>query len=129
MDDIYNKITNLNNLFLAWKDFSKGKRTKPGVELFERYLEDNIFCLRDELVSGVYQHGGYYKFHIHDPKHRIIHKASVRDRLVHHAIHRILYPMFDSGFVYDSYSCRIGKGTHAAVNRLNKFARKPSSRS
>lgn len=41
---------------------------------------------------------------------------------MHHAIFRILYPMFDPTFVFDSYSCRLGKGTHRAVRRLKKFA-------
>ncbi|MFZ2201787.1 MAG: reverse transcriptase/maturase family protein, partial [Microgenomates group bacterium] len=57
---------------------------------------------------------------------RSIHKALVRDRLLHHAIHRILYPYFDKKFIYDSYSCRNGKGTHRAVNRLWGFGRKVS---
>ncbi|MBU2595839.1 hypothetical protein KJ713_03355 [Patescibacteria group bacterium] len=58
-----------------------------------------------------------------DPKRRHIHKASVRDRIIHHAIYRILYPVFDKSFIYDSYSCRTKKGTHKAINRLEKFTR------
>ena len=78
------------------------------------------------MINNRYHHDPYHRFHIFDPKHRIIHKASVRDRLVHHAIYRILYPLFDRSFIFDSYSCRIGKGTHAAVNRLEVFVRKVS---
>lgn len=48
------------------------------------------------------------------------------DRVLHHAIFRILYPIFDKSFIFDSYSCRNNKGTHAAVNRLNNFTRKVS---
>ena len=61
-----------------------------------------------------------------DPKLRHIHKATVKDRILHHAIFRILYPIFDKSFIFDSYSCRNEKGTHKAVNRLNDFARKVS---
>lgn len=50
----------------------------------------------------------------------------MRDRIVHHAVYRILYPIFDKCFIYDSYSCRIGKGTHRAVKRLERFSRKVS---
>ncbi|MEN9413606.1 MAG: hypothetical protein RLZZ342_693, partial [Candidatus Parcubacteria bacterium] len=63
-----------------------------------------------------------HHFRISDPKPRDIHKASVRDRLLHHAIHHILYPFFDKTFIADSFSCRVGKGTHKAFNRFRTFA-------
>ena len=71
-------------------------------------------------------HGGYFAFNISDPKPRNIHKASVRDRLLHHALYRKLYPFFDRKFIADSYSCRERKGTHLALERFNEFARKVS---
>ncbi len=82
----------------------------------------HVLTLHHELAAGTYKHGGYHHFKISDPKPRDIHKASVRDRLVHHAIYRILYPFFDKRFIADSYSCREGKGTHKAINRLRSFA-------
>lgn len=123
---MYNQIISLENLFSAWQEFKRGKRGKPDVQIFERNLEDNIFQLHSDLSLDKYKHGDYHKFHVYDPKHRIIHKASVRDRLVHHAVHRVLYPFFDRPFIYDSYSCRVNKGTHKAVKRLEKFLRKAS---
>ena len=87
---------------------------------------DNIFTLHQELVDKKYQHGSYKAFKINDPKPRDIHKAGVRDRLIHHAIYRILYPNFDKLFINDSYSCRIRKGTHKAVNQFLNFGRKVS---
>ncbi len=86
----------------------------------------NLLRLHRELAVGVYQHGGYEHFKISDPKPRDIHKASVRDRLVHHALYRKLYPFFDKTFIADSYSCRLGKGTHRAMNRFRAFAHKVS---
>lgn len=82
----------------------------------------NILSFHRELRDGTYRHGGYRAFKISDPKPRDIHKASVRDRLVHHAIYRILYPFFDRTWIADSYSCRKRKGTHSAMNRFRKFA-------
>ncbi|MES2006518.1 MAG: reverse transcriptase/maturase family protein [Patescibacteria group bacterium] len=87
---------------------------------------DNILMLRQDLKEKKYVHGGYHHFKVSDPKPRDIHKASVRDRLLHHAIYRILYQYFDSKFIYDSYSCRIGKGTHKAMDRFRSFAAKVS---
>lgn len=77
-------------------------------------------------MDGAYVHGGYHPFYVADPKLRHINKATVRDRVVHHALFRILYPGFDCRFIYDSYSCRVGKGTHRAVRRLKLFAQKLS---
>ena len=87
---------------------------------------DNILALRGDLVARTYSHGGYSAFKVNDPKPRDIHKASVRDRLMHHAIYRTLYPYFDRQFIYDSYSCRLGKGTHRAIDRFREYGRKVS---
>ncbi|MEK7086836.1 MAG: reverse transcriptase/maturase family protein, partial [Patescibacteria group bacterium] len=73
-----------------------------------------------------YKHGAYQSFNISDPKPRNIHKALVRDRFLHHAVYRQLYPLFDRTFIADSYSCRIGKGTHRAINRFRLFGSRVS---
>ena len=89
-------------------------------------LMDNVLALHHDLAAGTYRHGGYKAFRISDPKPRDIHKATVRDRLLHHALYRQLYPFFDRTFIADSYSCRKGKGTHRAMNRFRSFAAKVS---
>ena len=94
---------------------------------FERYLENNIFELHNELVNQTYQHSSYVKFHIYDPKHRIIHKAKVKDRLIHHVVFKELYEIFNSTFIYHSYSSRKNKGTHLAVKNLSHVLRKASN--
>ena len=93
---------------------------------FEFNLEENIFNLRRELKSKTYKHGNYYGFYITDPKIRHIHKAAVKDRIVHHAIYSVMNSIFEPTFIYDSYSCRKGKGTHKGIYRLDKFLRKVS---
>jgi len=122
----FENIISIDNLLEAWKEFLKGKRGKKDVQEFLLNLMDNIFALHKELLNHTYKHGAYQAFKINDPKPRDIHKAGVRDRLVHHAIYRILYPYFDRKFIFDSYSCRIGKGTHRAINRFREFAGKVS---
>lgn len=123
---MFSQIISLENLFAAWKEFCSGKRSRHDVRMLERHLEDHIFGLHQDLLSGDYLHGAYEQFHIFDPKHRVIHKASIRDRIVHHAIYRILLPHFERSFIFDSYSCRENKGTHKAVKRLEMFAGKVS---
>ncbi len=107
----------------------KGKGKKRDVQEFSFRLMDNIISLHQDLAHHTYKHGGYQAFNISDPKPRNIHKASVRDRLIHHAIYRRLYPFFDKTFIADSFSCRIGKGTHKALNRFRSFAFKVSKNS
>lgn len=111
---------------MAWQEFLKGKKHKKDVQEFHYHLFDNIYSLHLELKNKIYTHGGYYAFNISDPKPRNIHKASVKDRLLHHAIYLILYPFFDKKFIADSYSCQVGKGTHKAINRFRRFAYKVS---
>ena len=104
----------------------RGKRSKGDVQLFARNLMSNIHNLHEELVRGAYRHGGYVHFRIADPKPRDIHKAAVRDRLLHHAIYRQLYPFYDSVFIADSYSCRKEKGTHKARARFRQMGNRVS---
>jgi retron-type reverse transcriptase len=122
----YDDIISVENLLLAWKEFLVGKTKKTDVQEFQLRLSDNIFDLQYDLKNKVYSHSKYFAFKVNDPKPRDIHKASVRDRLLHHAIYRILYPFFNNTFIADSFSCRLGKGTHRAVKRLNYFYGKVS---
>ena len=114
------------NLFQAWSEFRKGKSKRSDVQLFERHLEDNLFELHQKLKNKTYRHGGYESFYVQDPKQRHIHKASVADRVIHHLLYTFLYKLFDKSFIYDSYSCRLNKGTHKGVKRLGEFTRKVS---
>jgi len=118
----YANIISLENLCFAWQEFIIGKKKKIDVIKFSRNLMDNIVELHEELVNRIYRHGGYESFYVTDPKRRHIHKASVRDRLLHHAVYRILYPFFDKTFIADSYSCRDDKGMHKAINRFRNLA-------
>lgn len=120
---LYEQITSLENLFQAWNEFRKGKRSKIDVQNFEINLEDNLFSLHEKLKLKLYKHASYVAFNIYDPKFRHIHKAKVADRIIHHAIVSVIEPIFDKGFIYDSYSCRKTKGMHKAVKRLATFTR------
>jgi len=122
----FQDIISIENLLEAWEEFAVGKRSKADVQEFESKLMDNIIRLHLDLADQTYRHGDYHAFRISDPKPRQIHKASVRDRLVHHAVHRLLYPFFDKVFTADSFSCREGKGTHAALDRFRDLALKAS---
>ena len=123
---IFKQMIGPENLFSAWREFKRGKIGTLEIQEFALNLENNIFELHQALKNNAYTHSAYTPFYVNDPKLRHIHKASVRDRLLHHAVFRFLYPIFDRHFIHDSYSCRVGKGTHRAVDRLKSFLNKTS---
>ena len=110
----------------AWRKFSRGKKSRKDVGLYQKHLRYNLTDLNKQLASGQYRHKSYQRFTIHDPKQRQIHKATVADRIVHQAVVTAIEPLFESRFIHDSYSCRIGKGTHGGVKRLQRFLRQAS---
>jgi len=126
VNNLYDKLISVENIFCSWEEFKKGKLGKRDVLVFERDLEDNIFTLANELKNQSYHHGSYSTLHIYDPKHRVISKAKVKDRLVHHLVFKELYGIFNPSFIHHSYSSRLGKGTHLAVKDLAKCLRKVS---
>lgn len=122
----YDDIISIENLLAAWQEFIVGKRKRKDVQEYQKHLMDNIILLHRDLFNKTYTHGSYEAFNISDPKPRNIHKATVRDRLLHHAIYRNLYSFFDRKFIYHSYSCRRGKGTHRALDAYTKMTQKVS---
>jgi hypothetical protein len=121
---LYRRVCAWDNLLLAYRKASKGKRGKASVAQFEYHLEDNLIILQAELGARTYRPGAYYSFYIHDPKRRRISAAPFRDRVVHHALCNIIERIFERGFIYDSYANREGKGNHRALDRAQSYARR-----
>lgn len=121
--DLYWLIISPSALFHAWEVFKEDKKNRPDVGDFELNLEKNIFDLYRDLKNEKYRHGHYKGFWIHDPKLRRIHKATVRDRILHHAIFKVLNPIFEPTFFPNSFSCRIGKGTHKGMKKVAEMLR------
>jgi retron-type reverse transcriptase len=124
--DNYDSIISIENLLDAWKSFQRGKKRKKDVQMFEYHLMDNILNLHIDLKNKTYTHGGYKAFKVNDPKPRDIHKATVRDRVIHHVLYQALTPFYFPLFISDSYSCQDEKGTHKALKRFQKFGDKVS---
>ena len=120
---LYPSLCSFENLYDAYLAAKKGKSGKDSVASFMRKREDELFALQNELRSKTYLPGAYHSFYVHDPKKRLISAAPFRDRVVHHALCRVMEPIYESRFIFDSYANRIGKGTHRALNRSQQFAR------
>jgi retron-type reverse transcriptase len=119
----FEKITSFPNLYKAYKEAARAKHGRASVLRHDLHAESILLKLQWELQNGRYRHGKYNCFTITDPKPREVSAAPFTDRIVHHAIVRQIEPLFDNGFIYDSYACRRGKGTHAAARRLQHFLR------
>jgi len=120
---LYPQVYDFENLYLAYRKARKGKRGRLQPATFERVQEDELLNLQEELQTFAYQPGPYHSFHIHDPKKRLISAAPFRDRVVHHALCRVVEPIWEKRFIHDTYANRLGKGTHRALDRTQAFAR------
>jgi len=122
--NLYPQICAFENLYLAFHKARRGKRSRTDVATFEFNLELELVRLEDELLSERYQPGRYRHFTIYERKPRRISAAPFRDRVVHHALCNVIEPIWEARFIHDSYACRVGKGTHAALDRCTQFARR-----
>jgi retron-type reverse transcriptase len=119
-------IFSFESLYRAYLDARTCKRFRGDILEFGFSAEENILALQKELLSGAYRHGGYRSFILTDSKKRTIEVAPFRDRVVHHAVVDVIEPDFERAFIFDSYACRTGKGTHAALRRTRSFIRRVS---
>jgi hypothetical protein len=122
--NLWPALIDLDNLLTAAERARKGKRYRPPVARFHFHLERELCLLHEELAAKTYRPGPYRTFYVYEPKQRLISAAPYRDRVVHHAVTNILGPIFERSFHPDSYACRAGKGTHAAVDRCQQLARR-----
>jgi RNA-directed DNA polymerase len=113
--NLWETVISYANLFAAAKTASAGKRNRSDVAGFGLDLENEIVRLRSALDRNAYQPGPYRCFEVLEPKRRLISAAPFRDRVVHHALTRVIEPVFERRFVANSYACRKGRGTHRAI--------------
>lgn len=120
-DGLIEKIANFGALRAAALRAARGKRRTASAARFLLGLERNVLKLERELKERRWRPGRYTVLHIRDPKPRRISAAPFRDRVVHHALCSVVEPIFERGFIHDNYANRVGKGTHAAVKRFEKY--------
>jgi len=121
-------IFNYEKLYRAYLECRKNKRGTINALKFEIDFENNLKILLKELKSGSYVPGRSICFVVTAPKPREIFAADFRDRIVHHLLVREIEEYFEKRFIYDSFACRKGKGTHRAVSRLRYFFQKKENR-
>ena len=120
---LWSEVVAFSNLLTAARRAQKGKRFRENVLAFNYNLEYELIKLKGELESHTYRPGAYRTFEIVEPKQRLISAAPYRDRVVHHALCKVIAPLLESTFIHDSYANRVGFGSHRALRRFTHFAR------
>ncbi len=121
--NLFEQISDFNNLRLAYLKALKGKRHTPAALIFDLKADENLYKIKTKLENGNLKIGTYRQFKIYDPKERIITAASFEDRIVHHAVMNILEPIFEKQFIFHTYACRKNKGSHKAIYYAFKKAK------
>jgi retron-type reverse transcriptase len=125
--NLYPQIYSFENLYRSFRAARKGKRDRVAVAGFELDLEQNLLALSDELRYLSYEPGSYTNFVILEPKRRLISAAPFRDRVVHHALCNVIESIWEKRFIETSYACRLGKGTHKALDQCHGWVRRYAS--
>jgi len=114
-------LASAENLLVASRRAMRHKRRRPDVQAWAMREEAEVLALREELLGGAWQPGGYRIFEIKSPKRRLIAAAPFRDRVVHHALCAVMAPLLERSFIARSYSCQKDKGTTAARECCRKL--------
>ncbi len=123
ISNIYTELYSWDNLYNAYREAARGKWFREDVAQFTANLEKNLIQIQNELMWHTYKVGRYREFYVYEPKKRLIMALQFKDRVVQWAIYRQINHLFDKQFIYDSYGCREGKGTHRAADRLQYWMR------
>lgn len=120
---LFDQIADLDHLYQAYRTARQG-HTMAGSHL--RFAEDlgtNLATIRRRLLAGTWRTGPYTHFVVHEPKRRQIAALPFADRVVHHALHAVIEPIWEARYIHDSYACRVGKGTHFGIDRMQHMIR------
>ena len=126
--NLYPKIYDFDNLHMAYLKARRCKRYRHDVLRFSANLEDNLIDIQNHLIWKTYRTGRYRFFTVYEPKERLIASLSFRDRVVHHALHNIIEPIFERSMIHDSYACRKEMGVLSGVQRTTRFLRDSTRR-
>lgn len=120
----YEELYDFDLLYNSYLKARKNKRYRKDVLKFTDNLEENLINIQNKLIYKEYEVGRYKEFYVYEPKKRLIMSLPFEDRIVQWALYDLLNPNFEKGFIKDSYGCRKGKGSHAAVRRIQYWLRK-----
>lgn len=116
--NLWDNVVDFENMYFAYRAAGHGKRYRYESLRFAEELEENLITLQNELIWGMYHPRPPREFYVLEPKKRLISAPAFRDRVVHHALVRVIEPVFERKFVKETFACRTGLGTHAAMQHM-----------
>lgn len=122
-NNLWDKVIDFSNLYEAYLKARKGHRWDAEVLRFSAQLEEELINLQNHLIWGTYQTGPYRFFTVYEPKERLVAALPFHDRVAQHALCNVIGPIFERRFIYHSYACRVGKGTHRGADQLQRWLR------
>jgi hypothetical protein len=123
---LFDAIVARDNLGAAVWRACAGKRDRPEVRRFLAHVSGELAAMHDQLVRGTWEFAPYRSFEVQDTKRRTIHAPAFRDRVLHHAMIRVVGPVLERGALAHSYACRAGRGQHAALSTARRWTRRTS---
>jgi len=127
--NLFDQIIDIDNIRIAYKKaVAGGNRYSTSHLIFKENLEYNLLQIQNELVFETYLVGKYYTFKVFEPKERLIYALPFKDRVVQHAIHNVIGPIFESVFYPCSFACRKDKGTNKGVKEVQSTIRRLSQK-
>lgn len=120
--NLFEKITDIDNIRLAHKNSSKGKLHYTDVKMVNKDVDHFCFYIKKMLDDETFENSKYKIINKKcGKKMREIHKLPYYpDRIVHHAIMQIIEPLWKNIFIKDTYSCIKKRGIHKGVKRLKE---------
>ena len=123
--NLFDKITDMDNLTLAYIRARKGKAWQRQIKAFDVNPEENLLAIKQSLIDKTFHTSPYRVKTIHEPKKREIYILPFSpDRIVQHALMNVIEHIWENLFIHDSYACRKGKGVHAGSRRTMEFVRR-----
>jgi retron-type reverse transcriptase len=127
-NNLWPQIIDWENLYASYLRATRGRKYQASALRLREGLEECLIDIQNHLIWGTWKPGPYRRFIVHEPKERQVQAPPLRDRIVHHALVRVIEPLFERKFIYDSYACRPGKGIHGASERVQQFLRRAQAR-
>ena len=105
----------------SFREARKNKLKTFNEHRYDTNWFENIIHLADAVLERYYQPSSSISFVVYEPMIREIFAAPFVDRVIHHFLYQMQAGWWYRRLIPDAYSCRIGKGTLYAVQRVQRM--------
>lgn len=122
-DPLFEEFVSFDNLHAAAMEVATGKWRKSEWAKWYLNLETNIIDLQNRLIWDMWRPHPTVDFYVMEPKKRPVARPHIEDRIVGHALMRIILPYLERRSSAQSFACRKGKGSFNAVLEWQRIIR------